>query len=690
MEVERKWFGFRKRLVVSFLLVLLLFLPGHSVFSQEQEHYLKTEWKDAILENQRFTLKIITPYAGKRPVTIQDPSWPEGIQKVSGPYSAQLTIQKEDGSFGTVLQVIYTLRSQSAGIFRIPPVTVSPRPTAVLPGDLPSPLSTHEVFIPVLQNDERHLRFPLILEWESLPESLYVGQSVPMVLIMKNLEEIDLPESVSFSSPGGAILENVEGLGDIGFRGLNDRTLFNVPMDTWMLTPSEPGVLSLPSASVRLSGVERSTERVKIPVKALPEEAEGSGAVGTFSLSVELSESRVVPGSSLTLHIMLEGTGNLNYLNMPEPVFPDELSVSIKENQVIHAGPNGFTGFLEKVYTIRPDLLGKYEIRIPSYSWLNQKTGRIETRPESLLDFTVAGDLAAEGGESGFRFLLMDLDNSRQARGWTFYRTPLLYLFLLPGLLFLILILTFRRLKPSLLSVFLLAGLFLSASAASLNTPAWISGADSLFHEGKYREALNSYTANSAGWENNGSYLYNRGILSFLSGDHAEGIVDLRNAMILMPMNRQIHESLQKMEDLMKLDNQHRISMFVHPDLLLLILILGFNGGMIALAYCFLRKSSVPVTLFLIFISLSLFAGIELGRMSFYLSRPLAVLKEEGMVKKIPEEIGSKWLTLPEGTSVSFKKEEGDYILVNTAYGLEGWVLKEQLIFIKEKRTLEF
>ena len=689
MEVERKWFKCRKRLVVSFLLIFL-FLANKSVFPQEQENYLITEWKDTILENQRFTLKIITPYAGKLLVSIMDPEWPDGIQKVSGPYPAQLTIQKEDGSFGTVLQVIYTLRSKSAGIFRIPPVTVTPRPTAALPGELPSPLSTHDVFIPVLQNDERHLRFPLILEWERLPETLYVGQSVPMVLIMKNLEEIDLPESVSFSSPGGAILENVEGLGDIGFSGLNDRTLFNVPMDTWMLTPSETGILSLPPASVRISGVERSTGRVKIPVKALPEEAEESGAVGNFSLSADLSDSRIIPGNSLSLRIKLEGTGNLNYLNMPEPVFSEELSVSIKENQDITADVNGFSGFLEKVYTIRPDLLGKYEIRIPSYSWLNPETGRIETRSESLYYFTVAGDLSAEDGESEFRFFLMDLDDSRKARGWSLYRVPLLYLFLLPGLLFFILILTFRRFKPSLLSVFLFTGLFLSASASSLDTPAWISEADSLFHGGKYRAALNSYVSNSAGWENNGSYLYNRGILSFLSGDHAEGIVDLRNAMILMPMNRQIHESLQKMEDMMNLDNQHRVNMFVHPDLLLLILVLGFNGGMIALAYCFLRKSSIPVILFMIFISLSLFAGIELGRMSLYLSRPLAVLKEEGLVKKIPEEIGSQWLTLPEGTSVSFKKEEGDYILVNTAYGLEGWVLKEQLLFVKENRTLEF
>ena len=358
MEVERKWFGCRKRLVVSFLLILL-FPVSQSVFPQEQENYLKTEWKDTILENQRFTLKIITPYAGKHRVSIEDPQWPDGIQKVSGPYSAQLTIQKEDGSFGTVLQVIYTLRSKSAGIFRIPPITVSPRPTAVLPGELPPPLSTREVFIPVLQNDERHLRFPLILEWERLPESLFVGQSVPMVLIMKNLEEIDLPESVSFSSPGGAILENVEGLGDIGFSGLNDRTLFNVPMDTWMLTPSETGVLSLPSASVRLSGVERSTERIKIPVKALPEKAEESGAVGDFSLSVDLSDTRVIPGSSLSLRIKLEGTGNLNYLNMPEPVFSEEFSVSIKENRAISADLNGFTGFLEKVYYRAPGSSGK-------------------------------------------------------------------------------------------------------------------------------------------------------------------------------------------------------------------------------------------------------------------------------------------------------------------------------------------
>ena len=139
MEIRISRYRRYQRLVASFLFALLFL--SFQAFSQETAQFLTAEWKDSILENQRFTLKFISPYPGKQKVSIQDPKWPAGIQKVSGPYTAQQTVQREDGTFATVLQIIYTLRSGGAGIYQIPPVSVTPRWTAGLSGELLLPCS---------------------------------------------------------------------------------------------------------------------------------------------------------------------------------------------------------------------------------------------------------------------------------------------------------------------------------------------------------------------------------------------------------------------------------------------------------------------------------------------------------------------------------------------------------------------
>ncbi len=672
--------GNRSQRLVTLLLILTGFCFSLSA-QQEVPQLLNAEWKEGILENQRFTLKILTPYPGKLSVSIKDPDWPEGIQKVSGPYTAQSTIQKEDGTFGTVVQVIYTLRSQGAGIYRIPPLTVLPRTggdpdTALEYG----PLSTRELYIPVLQNDERHLKYPLQLSWENLPEEIYTGQSVPLVLIMNNLEEIDLPESVSLPSPGGAILEEAEGLGDIGFTGLEDATLFNVPMKAWILTPSREGLLTLPSASVSISGVTRTTGRTTIKVLPLPDQVQSSGAVGDFSIDYSLSETSVSPGTSVILTIRIEGTGNLNLLNMPEPVIPSGLSYSVKENLLYAPSSSGYKGAREMVYTFRPETLDRYEILIPSYSYFNPAAGRIETRGESRYEFEVTSLLAGQEDSGRGSFTLMELSDSRAARGWAMYTTPLLYLALLPGVLFLMMVLVLKKLNPALLSALLLSSVFLSSSMAETEGEPWIRDAQALFDQSSYNEALALYEEHSESWNGNGTFLYNRGVLEYLSGSEAEGLADLRRAQKRLPMDKRIQQTILQMEEIMKLKNQHNQVLFFHPDLLFLLLVLVFNLSMIALGYSIVQNRPLPIILFVLFFSLSLAAGGELLRTAWLLDRPLAVIREECVVKKIPEEIGSDWLKIDAGTTVSFIQQERDFSLVTTSFGLEGWVRNDKLI----------
>lgn len=633
------------------------------------------EWKDHIIEHQRFTLKYITSFPGRSQVDIGDPLWPEGIEKISGPYTAQRTIQRDDGSYATVLQLIYTLRAGNAGIFGIPPVEVS---------DGTEVQQSESLFIPVLRRDESFLKYPLVAGWQDLtqdaPTSLYAGQAFPLVLIMHNMEEISLPESVRLSTPDDAFLEKVRGIGDIGYDAVGADTLFHVPMETWMLTPSQSGIVELGAATVQILGLTRKTAPLKLEIRPLPEELASTAAVGDFRYTLAFPEREILSGNQAVLTVRVDGTGNLNYLNLPEPVFPEGLNVLRKEISDYRAASGGYKGYRELEFRFSSEEEGAFSIEVPGFNWIDPETGRISRRSAESFSFRVLSllDSLQEDAQS---FALVSAQEMVKERTTTLYRNPWLYLFLLPGPLFLLLV-RLGVFRKSLL-VLLASLLFLSAALQESLDTSWIESAQQAFDSSEFEQALDLYETRGRDWEARASFLYNRGVLRFLNGAYSSSVADLRSALKLRPTNAMISGTLSFVEEYLGLEHQPVARLFIAPDLLFILLLLIFNLVFVFLALYRLKRQA-GWTVLMIFLSmlLSLAGTTELVRSLLLLHRKEAVISSEISIRKIPEEGASPWIALPEGTAVRMIRSYDGFVLIQTAYGLEGWVPRDDLIVL--------
>jgi tetratricopeptide (TPR) repeat protein len=665
MESKRIRNRFRTGLV-SLCFFLLPLIPSGAI---------EAEWKEQIVEGQRFTLKFITSFHGRQDVDIQDPAWPDGISKLSGPYTAQRTIQNEDGSFATVLQVIYTLRGDEPGIYTVPPVNVT---------DGLEIQTSDALVIPILDRDESFLNFPLLIEWLDIPESLYVGQSVPLVLMMHNLEEITLPDSVSIQPPQAAILESVRGLGEIHFSSMGERTLFHVPMETWMLTPSAPGTLNLGSAQVQILGLKRSTARQSISVKPLPERVSKTGAVGEFSYSLQLPDSEAVVGDTVLLKLRVEGVGNLNYMVLGEPEFPETLTVVRKEVSDFTAGNSGFEGYRELQYLITLDSEGAYNLEIPGFAWLNPLTGTVSVSPSKPLNLRVVSVIDSLN-QKNQNFSLIPPSEVLKGNRSPLYSNPLAYLLLFPGVLFLIMHRHLKGRKKFTLSTLVLTLFMTGAALSSHHEISGLQESQSFFDRGEFKKALEFYKTAGAEWDQNANFLYNRGVLYYLSGENAPAIASLRASLYLKPTSSLIKNTLDSIEKGLSLEHQFELSLLLPMDGLFLLFVISVNLVFVVIA---LRRgrhdSTAALLIFLFTFSSLLFAG-ELIRSSWILSRKEAVVSQDVAIRKIPDLQGSPWIQLPEGTSVELVRNYHEFSLIHTAYGLEGWVLLEDLIHISKE-----
>ena len=667
MEAAGKRSAVRTGLVTALLFLIPLF----------SLHAIDAELKDQIVTGQRFTLKYNTGFPGRQSVDIQDPVWPDGISRISGPYTAQRTIQNEDGTFSTVLQVIYTLRANEPGIFSVPGIAVSDGVTTERGDGLK---------IPVLARDESFLHFPLQLGWAEFPETLYVGQAVPLILVLNNMEEIILPDSISLNTPDSALLEEVSGLGDIEYSIFGNTTLFNVPMQTWMLTPSRAGTLNLGTARVSILGLNRTTGSRSITVRPLPEEASLTGAVGNFRYSWDLSGESSVVDDPVTLRVRVEGRGNLNYLVLPEPEFSDSLSVISRESSSYSASAQGYEGFREVQYTISASGEGEYSISVPRFDWIDPRSGRSSFTPGRELSLEVVS-LRDTLHDRDLAFTLLGEDQLLKGGALTFYNSPLAYLFVLPGIIIFILS-RFRRVRKT----FLLTGLFftallISAALPEADKPEWISEAARAFEAEEYGSALSLYRNNSPDWEENWAFQYNKGILHFMGKENARAVASMRKALYLSGNKAVVRDSLKSIEAALGLENQLDLTFTLPPNLLFILFILSVNLLMITLSRVVLKNSSLPVLLLLLFTLSTLSSGFVLGRTVWLLGRDEAVLRDNAGIRRIPEENGSSWITVPEGTSVELLSEYGNFSLIRSAYGLEGWIHNSELILVKG-RTL--
>ncbi len=640
--------------------------------------------------------RIVVPWENADQVKVGQPDYPEGLRLITGMYVRPVKRSERWGG-RVATEISFRVRTQEAGIFPLGPFTVTDGSRSV---------STGVQEIVVLEYDERNRPFPLQGEWEGPEGAVYVGQTFPLILRMRNLSEIRFPDRIRTEPPVGALMEKAGHLGEIETVEINEREAYHVPAGSWMITPTRAGNLRIPSARVDQSGLTRATGRLNVEVLPLPAGVQESGAVGRFDFTARLSSNETGPGEPVVLTLRVEGRGNLSYLQFPEPAAEGLVLVGSEEGQQMGPCMEGYKGYREKAFQYTSSQPGTSRIRVPEWSSLDPGTGLIRREDPADYRVSVAAGRGEEAPAADLPFLGTGavLESREPGPGERWYH----YLVFLPGLLCLLIPLGFR-----LGHRFLLGGL-LAASLAGMvpgtvpvraaaedspagqpdsarvegeaqeGVPSWLAEAQALTRREDWPAAAEQWREVVSRWPRASGAWFNLGGCYAQLERPADTVWALRQGLRMDPDYEPARRILEVWEKRLELEQQYETTPgLTGREVFLLIALTGnlFLAGAALLLY---RRNGLSViflsTMGVLLAGALAAAGVRGG----FLDQSVAVVRsEEAVMKRVPGDLGRDWLSLPPGTTVRILGEAEDDVLAVTGYGLKGWLDRSDVAFFR-------
>ncbi len=675
------------RILRSGRLVVLLLLFSLPLYSQSDEPEVPEEAPPITIEisptkiivGQRFDLTIFADFPSYRNVTIKEPRLPDGITLASGPYKSAQTINVGDlvnPQYIKKTRIFYKFKVSKPGIFTIGEFLLSDGVTV---------LETEPVLFPVLAFDERDLKYPIFAKWKEIPGQIFVGETIPLILEMENLEELFFPERITMTPPTNGVFERVNSVGDIRVTKIGDDEVYIAPIDSWMYTPTTSGIVKIPKASVSFDKVKRTTTAFSINVVDVPLSVRDSGAIGNFQITTEMENPLQQNGSTSTFRIRVEGEGNLNYLKMPQPEFSGLIIVEKEELYNMTPSLSGYSGYREDVYRVSIGEEEVLSIQIEPWIWYDKTSGSVQT--ESSAGYRYENNLTESSEEvislrEEFSFLspdkILKFRDSIYDVGWY-------YLLMLPGLISVLAALIRRRFDTKILGYTLLA-LVLTSSSVN-DVPRFreqLEMAQTYINSEEISNTLYLYDEMIDEFGDNPGIFYNQALINYDLGNRDHVILLLRKSLVLKPGNRIFMNTLTAVENEYGLDHQATVSTGVSPDLFFLFFILLFNAGAFTITFNMGRKK-IELSILIVMIFFLSFTALTFVFYTDYVSdRETAVIVSAGGdLKKVPGLMGAPWLTLQEGTAVYIKSESETSYLITTGYGLDGWIDKNSVTLLK-------
>ena len=128
---------------------------------------------------------------------------------------------------------------------------------------------------------------------------------------------------------------------------------------------------------------ELSTSALTIDVKNLPENGKPvsfAGAVGNYNFKSDIDKTELRTNEAFTLTLTVSGAGNIELLQMPEPVFPPDFEVY---DPKITTSPNitaqGLSGTKKAEYLVIPRRAGSFNLSPVEFSFFNPANGTYTT-----------------------------------------------------------------------------------------------------------------------------------------------------------------------------------------------------------------------------------------------------------------------------------------------------------------------
>ena len=146
---------------------------------------------------------------------------------------------------------------------------------------------------------------------------------------------------------------------------------------------------------------ELTSQSLTIDVKALPENskpASFAGAVGNYKFISSIDKTELSTNEAVTVTLTVSGSGNIELLQMPEPVFPPDFEVyDPKITTSTDANSQGMTGTKKAEYLAIPRRAGSFSIPPVEFSYYNPSTESYQTLLSEPYELSVRKGKDTEG-----------------------------------------------------------------------------------------------------------------------------------------------------------------------------------------------------------------------------------------------------------------------------------------------------
>ena len=433
---------------------------------------LTVSTKKQVMVGERFQVVFEANAEGKN---FQAPSF-EGFTVVGGPFtSSSSSFSMVNGSMSHTVRCTYTfaLQAYQEGTFHVGSATLTvkgkkissePFDIKVIPDDgshaAPSGggLSSGQGQPQQNTSDPQVSGKDLFIRVIPSKKSAYVGEQVVLTyklytkVPVSSLSVERMPSYAGFwtkditDNNGGSLRQTTEYINGIEYTAAEIQKIVVVPQRSGTL-PIDPMIIECiaqirtesnrqrsmdpfeaffndPFFNRNIANVrkELTSQTLNLEVKSLPENgkpASFAGAVGNFNFKSEIDKTELSTNEAFTLTLTVSGTGNVELLQMPTPVFPPDFEVyDPKITMNVNNNANGLSGTKKAEYLVIPRRAGSFTVPAVEFSYFDPSKGAYQTLSSQPYEIKVekgkGGDDSSSGGiyasnQEGIKYLGSDI-----------------------------------------------------------------------------------------------------------------------------------------------------------------------------------------------------------------------------------------------------------------------------------------
>ena len=147
---------------------------------------------------------------------------------------------------------------------------------------------------------------------------------------------------------------------------------------------------------------ELTSQTLTLEVKSLPENGKPdsfAGAVGNYNFKSEIDKTELNTNDAFTLTLTVSGTGNVELLQIPTPVFPPDFEVyDPKVTTSVNPTNNGLSGTKKAEFLVIPRRAGSFTIPRVEFSYFNPANESYQTLRSEPYEITVEKGAGTDDG----------------------------------------------------------------------------------------------------------------------------------------------------------------------------------------------------------------------------------------------------------------------------------------------------